>query len=123
MAELRVTFLTLTLSTEPPMPLGSICRVTLPDCSGHKMAVIVPLVNLLSVTVLARFGGEFLVRGGRMEVLEGTWAYPRGVIIRFPDRETAKRWHESTEYGKIKKLRHASATANMIVVDGIDAGQ
>ncbi|MBI2585240.1 MAG: DUF1330 domain-containing protein [Rhodospirillales bacterium] len=77
----------------------------------------------LAGPVLARFGGEFLVRGGRMEVLEGTWAYPRGVIIRFPDRETAKKWHESTEYGKIKKLRHASATANMIVVDGIDAGQ
>ena len=77
----------------------------------------------LAGPVLARFGGEFLGRGGRMEGLEGTWAYPRGVIIRFPDRETAKRWHESTEYGKIKKLRHASATANMIVVDGIDAGQ
>ncbi len=70
--------------------------------------------------VLAKFGGEFLVRGGRMEVLEGDWPYPRGVIIKFPDRKTAKRWHESAEYGAIKTLRHASAKANMIVVDGID---
>ncbi|MGH6661874.1 MAG: DUF1330 domain-containing protein [Rhodospirillales bacterium] len=77
----------------------------------------------LAGPVLARFGGEFLVRGGAMEVLEGTWAYPRGVILRFPDRATAKKWHESAEYGKIKKLRHASATANMIVVDGIYAGE
>ena len=77
----------------------------------------------LAGPVLAKFGGEFLVRGGTMEVLEGTWAYPRGVIIKFPDRATAKRWHESAEYGKIKKLRHASARANMIVVDGVDAGQ
>ncbi len=73
--------------------------------------------------VLAKFGGEFLVRGGNMEVLEGDWPYPRGVIIRFPDRDAAKNWHGSAEYGKIKKLRHASATANMVVVDGIDAGE
>lgn len=70
--------------------------------------------------VLAKFGGQFLVRGGAMEVLEGDWPYPRGVLIKFRDRETAKRWHESEEYGEIKKLRHASARANMIVVDGID---
>jgi uncharacterized protein (DUF1330 family) len=73
--------------------------------------------------VLAKFGGEFLVRGGRMEVLEGKWPYPRGVIIKFRDRDAAKRWHDSKEYGEVKKLRHASARANMIVVDGIDAGQ
>lgn len=72
--------------------------------------------------VLAKFGGEFLVRGGRMEVLEGEWPFPRGVVIGFADRETAKRWHDSAEYGEIKKLRHASAHANMIVVDGVDAG-
>lgn len=72
--------------------------------------------------VLAKFGGEFLVRGGAMEVLEGNWAYPRGVIIKFPDMATAKAWHSSPEYGEIKTLRHASAAANMIVVDGIDAG-
>lgn len=70
--------------------------------------------------VLAKFSGEFLVRGGRMEVLEGDWPYRRGVIIRFPDRDAAKRWHESVEYGAIKTLRHASAKANMVVVDGID---
>lgn len=73
--------------------------------------------------VLARLGGEFLVRGGRMEVLEGAWPYARGVIIGFRDREAAKKWHESQEYGKIKTLRHAAATANMIVVDGRDAGE
>jgi len=73
--------------------------------------------------VLAKFGGEFLARGGRMEVLEGAWPFPRGVIIRFRDRQAAKAWHGSPEYGAIKKLRHASATANMIVVDGVDAGQ
>ena len=73
--------------------------------------------------VLARFGGEFLVRGGKMEVLEGDWPYGRGVIIKFRDRTSAKKWHESAEYGEIKTLRHASAKANMVVVDGIDAGK
>lgn len=70
--------------------------------------------------VLAGFGGRFLVRGGAMEVLEGDWPYPRGVIIEFPDTDAAKTWHDSPEYGEIKTLRHASAKANMIVVEGAE---
>jgi len=68
---------------------------------------------------LAKFGGEFIVRGGTLEVLEGAWAHPRCVVIRFPDVKSAKAWYASPEYAGPKALRQASADTNMILVEGV----
>lgn len=67
---------------------------------------------------LAKYGGEFIVRGGEMEVLEGAWAHPRCVVLRFPDVESAKAWHASPEYAGPKAMRMAAADTNLIVVEG-----
>ena len=56
-----------------------------------------------------------------MEVLEGDPIAPRVVVLRFPTMEKAKAWHNSAEYEGPKELRHASANARMIVVEGVDA--
>ena len=69
--------------------------------------------------ILEKYGGEFIVRGGDREVLEGAWPWPRMVILKFPDREAAKAWHASAEYQGPKALRQAASKANMIVVDGV----
>ncbi len=68
---------------------------------------------------LEQFGGEFIVRGGDMEILEGEWAAPRCVILKFPDMEAAKAWHASPEYEGPMALRQAASKGNMIVVDGV----
>ncbi|MCH7831947.1 MAG: DUF1330 domain-containing protein [Proteobacteria bacterium] len=70
---------------------------------------------------LEPYGGEFIVRGGDMEILEGEWAAPRCVILKFPDMDAAKAWQASPEYEGPMALRQTSANVNMIVVDGIDA--
>ncbi len=67
---------------------------------------------------LAPYGGEYVVRGGTMEVLEGAWPFPRCVVLKFPDMATAKAWHASPEYAGPLKLRQAAARSNMIVVEG-----
>ena len=69
--------------------------------------------------ILEKYGGEFIVRGGDREVLEGDWPWLRMVILKFPDREAAKAWHASAEYQGPKALRQAASKANMIVVDGV----
>ena len=69
--------------------------------------------------ILKKYGGEFIVRGGDREVLEGDWPWSRMVILKFPDREAAKAWHASAEYQGPKALRQAASKANMIVVDGV----
>ena len=48
--------------------------------------------------IAEKFGGEYIVRGGETKVLEGTWTYPRTVVIKFPTYEKALEWHDSEEY-------------------------
>jgi len=47
---------------------------------------------------LVPFGGQFVVRGGNLTVLEGEWAHPRLVIIEFPSLAAAEGWYRSAEY-------------------------
>ena len=68
---------------------------------------------------LAAYGGKFIVRGGKLETLEGGWSPERFVIIEFPSAEQAKAWWGSTEYAEAKALRQATSVSEMIVVEGV----
>jgi uncharacterized protein (DUF1330 family) len=68
---------------------------------------------------LAKYGGRFIVRGGRTETLEGTWSPGRFVMVEFPDVERARAWWASEEYAEAKALRQATSTTQMIVVEGV----
>lgn len=72
----------------------------------------------LASASIAAHGGRYLVRGGRSEVLDGTWAPRRLVVLEFDSMEKAKAWRESPEYAEAKKVREGCARANMIVVEG-----
>ncbi len=67
---------------------------------------------------LEPFGGQYLVRGGRAERLEGSWTPNRVVILKFDTYERAKEWWDSEVYEAPKLLRQSSAVTNMIVVEG-----
>ena len=64
-------------------------------------------------------GGRYLVRGGDVEVLEGTLPAGRTVVLEFPDRDTLLRWYHG-DYAEIRKLREGCADATLYVVDGIN---
>jgi uncharacterized protein (DUF1330 family) len=68
------------------------------------------------------FGGEYLVRGGRHEALEGDWQPHRMAMLRFPSYAQAKAFYEDGDYvGRIKPLRDgATAYFNMVLVEGVD---
>jgi len=68
---------------------------------------------------LEHYGGRFIVRGGQVHTLEGTWAPKRFVVLEFPSVERARAWWASPEYADAKALRHATAESQMIVVDGL----
>jgi uncharacterized protein (DUF1330 family) len=70
------------------------------------------------MATLAPFGGEFVVRGGKMTVVEGEWPHPRLVIIVFPSRANAEGWYNSPAYQKILPLRLEGAAGNLVIVDG-----
>ena len=66
-----------------------------------------------------KYGGKFLVRGGRMEVVEGSWRPKRVVVTEFPSLEQAKRWYDSEEYRALKARRLRTPKGNVILVEGV----
>jgi len=66
-----------------------------------------------------KYGGRFLVRGGKHETLEGDWRPRRVVVLEFPSVEQAKRWYDSEEYREPKALRFRTSRANLILVEGV----
>ena len=67
-------------------------------------------------------GGEYLVRGGRHETLEGDWQPHRVAVLRFPSYERAKAFYDSETYRQVRSKR-AGATEyfNMVLVEGVSA--
>ena len=68
---------------------------------------------------IEKFGGRFLVRGGRTHTLEGNWSPKRFVMVEFPDVDRAKAWWASPEYAEAKALRQATADSMLIVAEGV----
>jgi uncharacterized protein (DUF1330 family) len=69
---------------------------------------------------IAKYGGRYIVRGGPVEVLEGSWEPRRFVVLEFPDAGRARAWWASEEYADAKSLRHRCARSEMILVQGVD---
>jgi uncharacterized protein (DUF1330 family) len=68
---------------------------------------------------IAAYGGKYLVRGGPVEILDGTWAPERIVILEFPSMARAREWYNCEQYAEAVQLRHASATSKFILVEGM----
>jgi uncharacterized protein (DUF1330 family) len=72
--------------------------------------------------VVKAFGGDYLVRGGRMQVLEGDWQPPRLTVLRYPSFEQAQAMYNSPAYTHARSLREgATACFNMVLVEGVEA--
>lgn len=73
----------------------------------------------LAASTVELYGGRYIARGGKTEVLEGDWSPTRLVILQFDSLEQAKSWHDSVEYSGPKSLRHEMAISKMVVIDGV----
>jgi uncharacterized protein (DUF1330 family) len=73
----------------------------------------------LGAETVTAFGGRYIVRGGKVEILEGTWPTSRLVILEFPTAARAREWWDSAAYGAARRVRQASARASMILVEGM----
>lgn len=89
-----------------------ILDVEITDPEGYKKYL------KLAPETVKLFGGNYIVRGGKNETLEGEWQAKRLVILEFPDSEQARKWLNSPEYAPARALRHKYAKSNMVVVEG-----
>jgi uncharacterized protein (DUF1330 family) len=69
--------------------------------------------------LVRKHGGEYLARGGAVEVLEGDWKPARLGILKFPDLAAAKALLNDPEYQPLKKIRHTVANTQMVAVEGL----
>jgi uncharacterized protein (DUF1330 family) len=70
--------------------------------------------------VVAAHGGRFVVRGGRVERLEGDWDPQRVVVMEFADVAAARAWHDAPEYQPLRALRSGVSSTDLILVEGAD---
>ncbi len=68
---------------------------------------------------IARYGGKYLARGGKTEVLEGEWTPQRLVILEFESMERFHEWYNSPEYAPLKRLRGETTLSDFVVIEGL----
>ena len=72
----------------------------------------------LAAASIAGFGGRFIVRGGKVNLLEGEPEPERVIVIEFPDADTARRWYRSDEYQAALKIRQAASRGRVFLAEG-----
>ena len=73
----------------------------------------------LAGATVEKYGGKYIVRGGKTETLEGDWHPKRIVVLQFESVQRAKDWLNSEEYREPRKMRQRTAKTNMIAVEGV----
>ena len=68
---------------------------------------------------LIPFGGQYVVRGGAVQALEGE--APKGylVMIAFDSVEKARGWYDSPAYEAVKPIRQSSMKSRILLVEGV----
>jgi len=68
--------------------------------------------------VIAKYGGKYLVRGGKVEPMEGGWSPKRLAVVEFPSMEQALKFYRSPEYAPLIKIRQKASKGKLILVEG-----
>lgn len=72
--------------------------------------------------IFKKFGGRFVIRGGKFECPEGE-ARSRNVVIEFPDLASALACYNSPEYQANIKVRQPHSLADIVIIEGYDGPQ
>ena len=95
------------------MPAYVIAEIRVTDFEVYKQYIeLVP-------ALIRKHGGEYVVRGGAPETLEGEWTPQRVVVLKFPNRNAARAFFDDHEYGPVRDIRRASSASEIVLVDGV----
>jgi uncharacterized protein (DUF1330 family) len=94
------------------MPAYIIARVNVTDPEQYaKYRAVTP-------AAVAAFGGKFVVRGGKMETLEGPEETQRVVVLEFESMAKAREFYNSDQYKAAIALRQPASEGQFILVEG-----
>jgi uncharacterized protein (DUF1330 family) len=80
----------------------------------------------LAAPAIAKFGGRYLVRGARPEVVEGEdWAPPGAenqqlIVAEFPSEQAIHDWYASAEYAEAFAFRKRAVRRRLLFADGVE---
>jgi len=97
-------------SSPPAYFVAEISEITNPEDFGIYGSKLPATVQ--------KYGGQYLVRGGRVDALEGD-APKRCVIQAWKSMADAHRWYDSPEYSEIRPIRQRSAKTRAFFVEGV----
>lgn len=97
------------------MPAYLIVDVAVKDMDAYRESGYLAAVP----EIAARFGGRYIVRGGELVQLEGSWMPTRLVVVEFPDMESLQAFHSSEEYAPYLEIRNRLASSHAIAVQGL----
>ena len=69
--------------------------------------------------VIESFGGRYLVRGGELDMKEGSSEFQRMVVLEFPSADKAREFYHSPVYQEILPLRLAASAGTVSIVEGV----
>jgi uncharacterized protein (DUF1330 family) len=94
------------------MPAYFVAEVEVTNPAGYEP------YRALAGASIAQYGGRFVARGGKAELIEGEPEPKRIVIFEFADAAAVKRWYHSPEYQKILPGRLENASCRAFIVEG-----
>ena len=68
--------------------------------------------------IIEKYNGEFVVRGGPVETLEGRTSDARWVVLKFETEAQARAFYESPEYSAAKKIRQNASDSQFLLLQG-----
>ena len=71
------------------------------------------------IPLILRFGGKFVVKGSKVDALEGHHDGRRMVRFEFPSMDAINAFWNSPEYVPVKAIRQGAATLDIWAVPGI----
>ena len=73
----------------------------------------------LASPAVEAYGGRYLARGGKTDILEGAAATGRVALLEFPTLARAREWWESDQYAAARAVRRNAARMRMVAVEGV----
>lgn len=68
--------------------------------------------------IIDKYGGRYLIRGGKVTPLNGGWNAERIILIEFDNVDQIHKCFQSLEYLEIAPLREQSTISRSIIVEG-----
>ena len=73
----------------------------------------------LAGPAIKKFGGKFLVRGGKQQEKEGE-GFERTVLVEFSSLDLARQCYESSDYAEALSYSNQSSNRLVVLVEGLE---